>query len=977
MSVVQASPNDSAGSADWAFKRLFKLESECRSQILGAQVQAVGQFSKLLDQFPFPTLVSAAFLKLGDLFRSSTSSLRYHIVQVFEASRHHLPRITHTEELLKRILTVLYSNDPIARVLALRLIGSASVVFAKYTEAQHGVLLRYQSAHPLEIAAAVRTTELLLKYSPEFLNVVWETVVGKANDTHLPDSVRAQLIHSLRHAGPNLQLSTVLYNHCRTWMSDPDNTVVIKSAALQTWKAIIQPHSELKCEDAEYISHFLSLETGSVRHATLGVLGKWNVQRQANDASAADVDAVRERLTTLIKMQMSLGLGEIDLSSIKLAALVLARIESVYGSTDNALCWELVQALAHWSLLVFLNKAPVGSTALDYLYEDISGVGSEFDGLHISSGTGNLRIADTRLRCTAFAAMLAISVAGILNSPAHKAKATEITVQTWRAISLTYQQPSQTKYTKRYLKLSWKWCRDAGTDAAVLQGVEGMLGSCNQAIAQATVAVSSDGPLSSSMASVCMKHIEAFSRSIDLGNTGAKNRDAAWLSIVVVLSASTRQLATHAEGSIDSNVNGANPQFALDAVSKWAACITSLAGGSAARSSRYVKSGPSAYTCLKLMPLLSACDGWATLNAFCKALPANQLSSAALEWVHAIASLAEAESNAGATEVYLKHVDRSLGSLRVLDNQGVNRNYQLSIIQLRRGFVQLVDDWEKFQPTAPPHPSSAFIARTLASRTLALAEQVNMVMDAFLVVDSITQSWLNNMQAVLGEIIRICEVFSSSGADADLLSQLAHTRDSVGKVIMESSSELRLGASFFSSPPTPSIAVETRPNLEGLESVYTVFSGTQFHVIVEGFVQYPQHGLPISPERVRVLAWLSQRPCQYSNGDLAALCKYNSIARQASRSAPNSAAFDVDAAGLDAAMVWDRAISFETPLDGTYFACPCAIPTPLLSSMFGQADTTIQAHIHISCALVDSSSKAWWIGPHKSYPLVISTTFKS
>ncbi|KAJ2402449.1 hypothetical protein GGI23_000701 [Coemansia sp. RSA 2559] len=216
--LVAKQHSDLAHSSDWAFKQLFKLESECRSQTPAMQVKAIGQFPKLLDQFPFPTLVSSAFLKLGDLFRSSPNSMRYHIAQVFETSRHHLMQITHTEELLKRIISVLYSNDPIARVLALRLVGNASILFAKYPEAQHGVLLRYQSTHPLEIAAAVQTTELMLKYSPELLKIVWETVISKANDRCVPDPVRAQLIHSLRHAASNLQLSVRLYVYCRAML---------------------------------------------------------------------------------------------------------------------------------------------------------------------------------------------------------------------------------------------------------------------------------------------------------------------------------------------------------------------------------------------------------------------------------------------------------------------------------------------------------------------------------------------------------------------------------------------------------------------------------------------------------------------------------------------------------------------------------------------------------------------------------------
>ncbi|KAJ2889684.1 hypothetical protein IWW38_004563, partial [Coemansia aciculifera] len=293
MAAVSIRSVDAGHSSDWAFKRLFKLESECRSSTLAAQVQAVGQFPKLFDQFPFPTLVGSAFLKLGDLFCNSSNSLRYHIAQVFAASQHHLPHTAYIEELLRRVLVVLYSNDPIARVLALRLIGNASVVFAKFPEAQHGVLLRYQSTHPLEVAAAVHTTESLLTYSPEFLNVVWETVIAKASDTSVLDSVRAQLIRSLRHAAPNLQLSTLLYSHCSFWVDQPGSTIAVKEAALATWKAVIQPHNELKPIDAERISYFVLHDLGCMRRAALALLGTW---KPTGSGPAVGVGLVKERL---------------------------------------------------------------------------------------------------------------------------------------------------------------------------------------------------------------------------------------------------------------------------------------------------------------------------------------------------------------------------------------------------------------------------------------------------------------------------------------------------------------------------------------------------------------------------------------------------------------------------------------------------------------------------------------------------------
>lgn len=54
----------------------------------------------------------------GYCFR--TNFLRQCVLQVAERSETHLDKIISREEIAKRILTVSYSNDPIARSLTLR-----------------------------------------------------------------------------------------------------------------------------------------------------------------------------------------------------------------------------------------------------------------------------------------------------------------------------------------------------------------------------------------------------------------------------------------------------------------------------------------------------------------------------------------------------------------------------------------------------------------------------------------------------------------------------------------------------------------------------------------------------------------------------------------------------------------------------------------------------------------------------------------
>ncbi|KAJ1722914.1 hypothetical protein LPJ53_002706 [Coemansia erecta] len=428
-------PNSAtATSADWAFKQMFKLEADCRSPVPATQVQAVGQFPKLFDQFPFPTLVGSAFLKLGDLFRSSSNALRFHIAQVFEASSKHLPQITHTDELLKRVLAVLYSNDPIARVLALRLIGNGSIVFAKYPETQHGVLLRFQSTHPLEIAAAVQTTQSMLKYSPEFLKVVWETVITKAGDTHMLDSARTQLIRSLEHAAPNLQLSVVLYDHCRTWMSHPESSIVVQNATMATWKAIIQPHNRLRVEDADFVSCYIQHELASTRRAALALIYKWDPADQSSDISAEDeVDAIRDRLVSFVRREYGKVTGSIDIHCIRLALAVLARIEAQGEYPGTPECWELAEAYSSWSLKAYCGLVSEQASVLDFMQTELSKSAMDSDqgndsSTQVKAGdkVGHLDRLDRKYRQLVSGALLATSIAKVLNQKEYIEAASDI-----------------------------------------------------------------------------------------------------------------------------------------------------------------------------------------------------------------------------------------------------------------------------------------------------------------------------------------------------------------------------------------------------------------------------------------------------------------------------------------------------------------------------------------------------------------------
>ncbi|KAJ1799905.1 hypothetical protein LPJ59_001496 [Coemansia sp. RSA 2399] len=998
--LITQQRSDLAHSSDWAFKQLFKLESECRSQTPAMQVKAIGRFPKLLDQFPFPTLVSSAFLKLGDLFRSSPNSMRYHIAQVFESSRHHLVQITHTEELLKRVISVLYSNDPIARVLALRLVGNASILFAKYPEAQHGVLLRYQSTHPLEIAAAVQTTELMLKYSPELLKIVWETVIAKASDQCVPDPVRAQLIHSLQHAASNLQLSARLYDYCRTWVCTPENTTIVKTAALGTWKEIIQPHNELKLKDAVTIAGCISHSVNAISKASLSLLAKWRhgIQSTAGISNSTDMSTIKQQLNEYIKAQFGHAVAVADLRCIRLVVTTLARMETAPEYADIPKSWELVEAICGLSLNVLRGDAPSTTTVLGYMQNgSLDANMCDADGAKlrapIDRANALLQQAKAPFQTLSSAVqdrsgrqvycafvrsvMVAVNVASILKEASIRQAATNIVASAWCTIAQLQGPLYETNYTKQFLNVTWKWCKSVNTATTISESFYAHMAAYNCLIFDALLlAICSDSNLSERMARGCVSNIKQFVISLESSNVPQQCNPALfWKSIVVVLTYRTRLL----DSGSSVNANDGCAQLASDAIVRWAQHMMPPNDGSRVYSVLFDQLGPSAHLCRKLMSLLSSCGDWLALAHFCKVLQLSKLSNRLHEWINAICFLADAESKSGNISIYQDLTDRSLCILRTLNNQtGIQTLLQQFLIQLRKEFISIIDAWKRVCSTDTVRPSHRFIIKSLSERTYSLSDQADYVSSSFVCVDKVTRSWIDSMQSSIGNIVRV--LASPNRDDDQNPPMILDISKDINLYIGQCDSlKFVVGPSFFFKQTNPEISIETRPDLEGT-STTVVFSGSQFHFTVEGFVRFPVDRMAVPLRRVNVSVWLSRHSFgEGSPYDLQLCTHFNNIAWN------NNCASQIGDDHLSAteddstawSTIWNNATVFSANIDSTYFACPCAIAIPSLHSLFGHVDTNMSAHVHVACALVDSSDRTWYAGPHKSYPLTISTTAKS
>ena len=123
--VAHGYGTDGTGDANAA---LAELDQGLRCGKLGEQSEAIVRFPRLFAKYPFPILINSALLKLADIFRQSGNFTKLCVLRVIQQSERHLDKITNVDEFLKRISTVLHSNDPAARALTLRLLGSTAVI---------------------------------------------------------------------------------------------------------------------------------------------------------------------------------------------------------------------------------------------------------------------------------------------------------------------------------------------------------------------------------------------------------------------------------------------------------------------------------------------------------------------------------------------------------------------------------------------------------------------------------------------------------------------------------------------------------------------------------------------------------------------------------------------------------------------------------------------------------------------------------
>ena len=170
-----------------------------RSAKLGEQAEAIVRFPHLFSQYPFPILINSGMMKLAELFKQGSNFLKMCVLRVFQQSNLHLDKVTSVDEFLRRIITVINSNDPVARALTLRVLGAIAEIIAERKSVHHKVRCSLDSQDEVELLAGIFAADKFAATSKSFSTDMCSKLLEMVHNPATSVPVKLKLVPILQH----------------------------------------------------------------------------------------------------------------------------------------------------------------------------------------------------------------------------------------------------------------------------------------------------------------------------------------------------------------------------------------------------------------------------------------------------------------------------------------------------------------------------------------------------------------------------------------------------------------------------------------------------------------------------------------------------------------------------------------------------------------------------------------------------------
>lgn len=201
-------PDQDANSA------LMELDKGLRSIRVGEQCEAIVRFPRLIEKYPFPILINSSFLKLADVFRLGNNFLRFWVLQVCQQTEKHIDKILNIDEFVRRIYSVIHSNDPVARGLTLRTLGSVARIIPERGQVHHSIRTSLDSHNSVEVKSAIYAAGQFAAQSKSFAVSMCSKISNMIRGISTDMVMKLALIPILKHMHHDTTTATMVRTLC-------------------------------------------------------------------------------------------------------------------------------------------------------------------------------------------------------------------------------------------------------------------------------------------------------------------------------------------------------------------------------------------------------------------------------------------------------------------------------------------------------------------------------------------------------------------------------------------------------------------------------------------------------------------------------------------------------------------------------------------------------------------------------------------
>ncbi|XP_020300438.1 integrator complex subunit 7 isoform X2 [Pseudomyrmex gracilis] len=149
-----------------------------------------------------------------EVFRTGSNFLRVWVLRVCQQSEKHLDKILNVDEFVRRIYSVIHSNDPVARALTLRTLGSIAGIIPERQQVHHSIRRSLDSHDSVEVEAAIYAAQMFAAQSKLFAVSMCSKISDMIKGQATPASMKLQLIPILQYMHHDTYTASMVNELC-------------------------------------------------------------------------------------------------------------------------------------------------------------------------------------------------------------------------------------------------------------------------------------------------------------------------------------------------------------------------------------------------------------------------------------------------------------------------------------------------------------------------------------------------------------------------------------------------------------------------------------------------------------------------------------------------------------------------------------------------------------------------------------------